>query len=667
MFLACTALGAGAVALVGCGYRDGDDTAGGDRGAKTTAAVAGDEVAKIAQARNLSPDDIRAAVSTYTPSGKKDDFVMFASGGHSGQVFAVGVPSMRLLRSIAVFTPEPWQGYGYGTGNDVLAEGAVDGKPITSGDSHHPGLSQTNGDYDGEYLFIGDKANGRIAVIDLRDWETKQIVKNPLIVGNHGGAVVTPNTDYVIEGSQYATPLGWEYAPLEEYKQKYRGLATFWKFDRKTGRIDKDQSFAVELPPYWQDLFCSGKGVSDGWVFGNSFNVEQATGGIEEGKPPFEAGVSQRDTDYLHIFNLRKAEQLFKEGKAEKIKGLSVIRLKTAAEQGVLFFAPENKSPHGVDVTPRGEFIVVAGKLDPHVTVYSFVKIQKTINERKYTPDEYGVPVLDFDSVVEARVEVGLGPLHTQFDDKGYAYTSLFLDSAVARWTLGSGYSSQHPEKPWKVVAKTPVQYNVGHICAAGGDTAHPDGKYLVALNKWSVDRFVQTGPLLPQNLQLLDIAGGGDKMQVLADLPIGVGEPHYAEMIATSKLKSWPVYPQVGWDPHTQAPDPNAVLPGKERVVRNGNNVEVFMTAARSHFTPEHVKVKKGDHVTWHITSPERTIDATHGFTLQGHDISLSLEPGESDTFSFVADHAGTYPYYCVEFCSALHLEMTGYLLVEP
>lgn len=664
-FAAVAALGTAAITLSGC-FKEPDEAKGSSSGASAASLGSGD-VAKLAAARSLTPDDVRAALMTYTPSGKKDDYVMFASGGHSGQVFAIGVPSMRLLRSIATFTPEPWQGYGYGTGNEVLAGGAVDGKPITSGDSHHPALSQTNGVYDGEFLFIGDKANGRVAVIDLKDWETKQIIKNPLIVGNHGGTAVTPNSEYVIEGSQYATPLGWEYAPLEQYKEKYRGLATFWKFDRKAGRIDKDQSFAVELPPYWQDLFTSGKGVSEGWVFGNSFNVEQATGGIEEGKPPFEAGVSQRDTDYLHIFNLKKAEALFKAGKAEKIKGLSVIRLKDAAEQGVLYFAPENKSPHGVDVTPKGEFVVVAGKLDPHVTVYGFDKIQKAINEKKYTPDEYGVPVLDLDSVVEARVEVGLGPLHTQFDDKGYAYTSLFLDSAVARWTLGSGYSAQHPEKPWTVVAKTPVQYNVGHICVAGGDTAAPDGKYLVALNKWSVDRFVQTGPLLPQNLQLVDIAGGGDKMQVLYDMPLGVGEPHYAEMIAASKLKSWAVYPQVGWDPQKQAVDPNAPVPGKERVVRNGNNVEVFMTAARSHFTPEHVKVKKGDKITWHITSPERTVDATHGFTLQGQNISLSIEPGETDTFTFVADKAGTYPYYCVEFCSALHLEMVGYLLVEP
>lgn len=666
---AASALALAVVATIAGCYKEKDDTDAAAKAGSGSAAVvvATDSAQKIAQERNLTPDDVKAALVTYMPSGRHDDYVMFASGGHSGQVFAIGVPSMRLLRSIAVFTPEPWQGWGYGTGNDILAEGQVDGRPITSGDTHHPALSETNGEYDGQYLFINDKANARVAVIDLRDWETKQIVKNPLVINDHGATMVTPNTDYVIEGTQYATPLGWEYAPIEQYKEKYHGLVTLWKFDRAKGRIDPSQSFAIELPPYWQDLFASGKLASDGWIFGNSFNTELATGGIEEGKPPFEAGVSQRDSDYLHIIHLKKAEELYKAGKFERIKGMPVISLKTAIDQGVLYFAPENKSPHGVDVAPKGDLIVVSGKLDPHVTIYSFQKIQKAIADKKYTPDTYGVPVLNLDDVVEARVEVGLGPLHTQFDNKGYAYTSLFLDSAVCRWTLGGQYSSLHPEAPWQVVAKVPVQYNVGHVCVPGGDTVNPDGKYLVSLNKWSVDRFLPTGPLLPQNLQLIDIGSGGDKMQVLYDMPMGVGEPHYAQIIAASKLKPYTVYPQIGWDPKTQAPDPAAPQPGKERIVRDGSNVEIFMTAVRSHFNPEHIRLKKGDHVVWHITNSERAQDATHGFTLCGHNISLSLEPGETDTFRFVADTPGTYPFYCTEFCSALHLEMMGYVTIEP
>jgi nitrous-oxide reductase len=627
------------------------------------------QLTKIANDRRLNVDDLAAAAKTFMPSGRHDDYVLFSSGGQSGQIFAIGVPSMRLLRSIAVFTPESWQGYGFGGSEDrVHKDLEINGKPVLWGDTHHPALSETRGDYDGEYLFIGDKANARLGVIDLRDWETKQIVKNPLTISDHGAAFVTPDTDYIIEGGQYATVLGYGYAPMDEYKKSYRGMVTMWKFDRAKGRIDVANSFALELPPYWQDLADAGKLASDGWFFVNSFNTEMATGGIEDGNPPFEAGASKRDMDYLHIVDWKKAEAAFKAGKAKKINGFPVVMLDTSVAEGILHFAPEPKSPHGVDVTPNGKFMVVAGKLDPHVTIYSFDKIKNAIAAKKYSgKDDYGVPILDFDAVLEAQVEVGLGPLHTQFDDKGYAYTSLFLDSAVARWSLGGEYASLHSEQPWKLVQKTPVQYNIGHLCAAEGDTVSPDGNYLISMSKWSVDRFLTTGPLLPQNFQLVDIAQPGTVMPVIYDSPIGVGEPHYCQMIKADKLKSWKVYPEVGWNPHTQRLDPNAPTKGKEGVTREGSRVLVNMTAVRSHFFPEHVEVNEGDEVTWRITAMETAQDATHGFCIGAYNINLSLEPGEYSEFKFTADKAGTYPFYCTEFCSALHLEMMGYLHVKP
>ncbi len=617
---------------------------------------------EIAAARGLTPDDINAALKTFVPSGKMDEYMLFLSGGHSGNVIAVGVPSMRIMKNIAVFTPESWQGYGFGSkeSEEILDAGNVNGVKIRMGDTHHPALSETGGDYDGQYLFINDKSSARVAVIDLHDFETKQIVKDPLLISAHGSTFVTPNTDYVVQASQYGTPLGWEYAPLSEYAEKYRGTITMWKFDREKGRIIPEESFAIEVPPYWQDLCDAGKLVSDGWGFCNSFNTELATGGIEEGNPPFEAGVSQRDTDYLHIFNWKKAAEVVAAGKAETINGMQVIRIPTAVEEGLLYLAPEPKSPHGVDVTPDGKYMVVAGKLDPHVTIYSMDKIQKAIDSGKWTTDDYGIPVLNFDDVMMAQVELGLGPLHTQFDDKGNAYTSLFLDSAVARWKLGGDDPAAY-----QLLEKLPVQYNIGHISAAEGDTVSPDGKYLVALNKWAVDRFSPVGPLLPQNEQLLDISG--NPMQVIYDMPMGVGEPHYGQMIKMDKLHPWDVYPEVGWDPLTQSPSAFATKAGEEKVVRNGNEVEVSMTAVRSHLTPVHVQIQKGDHVTWHITNIETAKDATHGFQLGGYNISLSIEPGETTTFEFDAVNDGTYAYYCTEFCSALHLEMMGYMLVEP
>jgi nitrous-oxide reductase len=636
------------------------------RNARQSALPAGlpSDALALARERGLTPDDVYAALATYVPGGKADDYVMFASAGHGGQVIAIGIPSMRILKVIAVFAPEPWQGYGYGVKENALYELYGRG-PYPAADTHHPALSETNGEYDGQFLFIGDKANGRVAVIDLRDWETKQIVKNPVFYNNHGAAFVTPNTEYVVEVSQYGLPLGNKYAPIERYKEAYRGLITFWKFDRKKGRIIPEQSFGVELPPYWQDLADCGKAASDGWVFVNSFNTEMATGGVEKGNPPFEAGVSQNDMDYLHIINWKQAEKLVQQGKFITINGFKVLPLKEAVAGGVLYFTPEPKSPHGVDVCPCGKHIVVGGKLDPHVTVYNIEKIKQAIANKDYEKtDPYGVPVLRFDATKEAQVELGLGPLHTQFDNQGYAYTSLFLDTAVARWTLG-GCKYKAPEEPWKLVGKIQTHYNIGHLAVAEGDTVSPQGKYLVALNKWSVDRFVNTGPLLPQNLQLIDISNTGERMRLLYDLPLGIGEPHYAQIIRADRLKSWEVYPDVGWDAHKQAKSPYAA--NKGRIEVSGNTVTIYSTLIRSHFDPEHVKVKKGQRVVWHLTNLERTRDATHGFTLPGYGLSASLEPGETVTLEFVADKEGVYSFYCSEFCSALHLEMMGYLLVEP
>ncbi len=641
--------------------------------AASGAQVAGatEDINAIAEARGLTPADIAAAVKTYMPSGKHDEYYQFASGGQSGQVYVIGLPSMRIIKQIAVFTPEPWQGFGYGELGtmSVLEQGGLtpDGSPLTWADTHHPALSEMDGDYDGDFLFINDKANARVAVIDLRDFDVKQIVKNPITLSDHGGTFVTPDTDYIVEGGQYAMPLGFAYSSIENYEEDYRGMITFWKFDREKGRIDTTQSFAIELPPYWQDLCDSGKLVSEGWVFCNSINTEMATGGVELGNPPFESGASQRDMDYLHVFNLEKAKEVYAAGNVEMINDFPVITLETAIAEGLIYFVPEPKSPHGVDVTPDGEFMVVAGKLDPHVTIFGFDKLMAAIEAGTSETDAFGVPVLDFDAVMEAQVELGLGPLHTQYDDKGYAYTSLFLDSAVARWTLGGAADELTEEPAWTLVQKTPVQYNIGHITAAEGDTVSPDGQWLVAMNKWAVDRFLPVGPLLPQNFQLVDISGTGTDMPVVYDMPLPDGEPHYAQIIKADKIEAWEVYPEIGWDPHTQAVNPDAPMPGEERVERDGNEVHVYMTAIRSHFTPERVEIQQGDHVVWHITNVERALDATHGFTIPNYNIHVSIEPGETVTFEFDATQSGVFSYYCTEFCSALHLEMMGYMMITP
>ncbi len=611
----------------------------------------------VMKRRGLSQQNLLAAAKTYVPSGGRDEFTAFSSGGQSGQVIVYGIPSMRILKYIGVFTPEPWQGYGFDEeSKKVLREGNIDGKEINWGDTHHPALSETNGDYDGQFLFINDKANPRLAVIDLRDFETKQIVVNPLFKSEHGGAFVTPNTDYIIEATQYPAPYAKKFVPLERFNEEYRGGITYWKFDRKAGKIDPKQSFTIELPPYSQDLSDAGKLASDGWSFTNSFCTERYVGGIEKGRPPYEAGCSAKDTDYMHVINWKKAAELVKQGKATKINGMDVISIATAVKEGILYLIPEPKSPHGVDVTPDGKFITVAGKLDTHVSVYDFSKIKALIDAGKFeSRDPYGIPVLSMQDTLHTQVALGLGPLHTQYDSTPcIAYTSLYVDSQVAKWNYCDG----------KVLDKINVQYNIGHLMTMEGDTEHPKGHYLVALNKLAIDRFNPVGPLHPQNHQLIDISG--DKMVLLYDMPIPLGEPHYVVAIEASKLKPGIRY-KVGTNSRTDEPSAGAARAGEERVVRKGKNVEVFGTEIRSHITPETIEVQVGDEVTIHLTNLERAEDETHGFAVDTYNVHASVEPGKTVTVKFKADREGVFPYYCTEFCSALHLEMEGYLLVKP
>jgi nitrous-oxide reductase len=612
---------------------------------------------------------MRHALQQFVPPGKHDEYVMIASGGHAGQVFVIGMPSMRLLKSVAVFAPEPWQGYGYGSdwSESALADSNPEGTELSWGDAHHPAISETNGEYDGRYAYIQDRANGRVGFIDLRDFRTKQVIAIPNIQTSHGGMFVTPNSEYVHVSSKFPEP--WpsgSYADLSEYQEKFRGASTWLKIEPETGRLNMEESFQVELPPYTQDLADAGKNVSEGWGFIGSFNTEMATGGNSEGGESMEAGASKNNFDYLHAVNWKKAEELINAGRGEVQNGMRVLPLEVAAEEGVLYLIPEPKSPHGIDVDPSGRYLVVGGKLDPHVTIYDFEKVKQAVEASDFEgEDAFGVPILNFDSVMAGQVEVGAGPLHTQFDSKGHGYTSLFLESAVAKFTLGEDVV-QDGETAFELVDKIPVHYNIGHLAITEGDTVSPDDKYLVALNKWSIDRHLTVGPLHPQNFQLIDLKGGGGPMEMVADMPIGFGEPHYVQIIKADKLKALDIYPE-GTDPITMERGENAIVAGEERTERNGNVVEVWMSAQRSHFTPDIIRVREGDTVILHVTNIEQTKDATHGFAVADYNVQASLEPGEAGNFRFVADKPGVFNFYCTEFCSALHLEMAGWLLVEP
>ena len=107
----------------------------------------------------------------------------------------------------------------------------------------------------------------------------------------------------------------------------------------------------------------------------------------------------------------------------------------------------------------------------------------------------------------------------------------------------------------------------------------------------------------------------------------------------------------------------------GQAKVERKGNQVHVWMTAIRSHLTPDNIEgVKVGDEVYFHVTNLEQDWDVPHGFAIKGaNNAEILIMPGETQTLKWVADRVGMFPFYCTDFCSALHQEMSGYLRVSP
>ncbi len=614
----------------------------------------------VVKRRGLNAEDVLAAVKTYTPDNVADEYVALNSGGQEGNMPMYTVPSMRMLKYVPTAARQPFNGYGYSKeSTDLMEDGFIDGATILWGDTHHPGFSETNGDYNGKWAAINDKANPRIYVVSLNDWELKQVVINPIFRSDHGGCFFTPNSEYIMEASQYPAPYDHKYHELSEasFQKYWRGGLTYWKFNDEIGKINLSKSFTFEFPPYTQDLSDAGKLGSYGWGFTNSFCTEMYYGGIESGRPPFEAGCSSRDVDYLHVTNWKKAEELFKAGKIGRkvIRGMHVITIDEAVKNNLLFLIPEPKSPHGVDVDPTGKYIIVAGKLDSHAWVYSYDKIMKAIADKNFeSTDSYGIPIISLEDALHGSLEVGLGPLHNQFDSKeNIVYTSIYVDSRITKWDYVN----------LKVLAYVPSHYNVGHLVAAHGDTEHPHGKYLISLNKLSIDRFNPVGPLHPQNHQLIDISS--DQPKVIYDLPLPMGEPHYTVMMDVNNFKSVDKY-EVGTNRMTNEIAPYKTLVGEETVKVNGNTVEVFGTINNGKVTPGDIKVTQGQKVLIHLTNVGQSKLDHYVYEIASYDKMYRWVPGETATIEFVAEKSGMYPIMLDVMTSAEGRQLQGYLTVE-
>lgn len=605
-----------------------------------------------------------AAQKVYVAPGKYDEMYNFVSGGFSGQMSVYGLPSGRLLRVIPVFSVDPEKGYGYSEETKPMLNTSHGMVPWD--DLHHTELSQTNGEVDGRWIFGNANNTPRIARIDLTTFRTAEIIEIPNSAGNHSSPFITSNTEYVVAGTRFSVPPDDANGdvPINTYKQNFKGYISFVSVDKNSGNMDI--AFQLECPGVNFDLSHAGKGKSNDWFFFSCYNTERAN-------TLLEVNASKNDKDFIMAVNWKKAEEYFKAGKGRKqtvkyahntysdVTHSAKSEIKTEVTvlnamelKDLCYFIPCPKSPHGCDVDPTGEYIVGSGKLAALVPVFSFDKLMKAIAAKDFIGDYDGIPVVKYESALHGEVQKpGLGPLHTEFDGKGNAYTTFFVSSEVVKWRLSD----------LKILDRVPTYYSVGHLMVPGGDTKKPFGKYLVAYNKITKDRYLPTGPELSQSAQLFDISG--DKMQLLLDYPT-IGEPHYAQALPASLIKDKSVKffkIDENQNPYVSKGD------GATKVVRTGNRIDVYMTCIRSHFTPDNIEgVRMGDEVYFHVTNLEQDWDVPHGFAIKGADNGeLLIMPGETQTLKWVPGKVGMYPFYCTDFCSALHQEMSGYIRISP
>ena len=605
-----------------------------------------------------------AAQKAYVAPGEYDEFYNFVSGGFSGQLSVYGLPSGRLFRVIPVFSVDPEKGWGYSEETKPMLNTSHGMVPWD--DLHHTEMSQTNGEIDGRWVVGNANNTPRIARIDLKTFRTAEIIELPNSGGNHSSPFITENTEYVVAGTRFSVPSDYDNGdvPINTYKENFKGHISFVKVGKEG---EMDIAFQIRTPGVNFDLSHAGKGKSHGWFFFSTYNTEQAN-------TLLEVNASQKDKDFIMAVNWKKAEEYIKAGKGKKqsvryahntwdekthtaksVIKTEVLVLDAADFPDICYMIPCPKSPHGCDVDPTGEYIVGSGKLAALVPVFSFDKIKATIEKKKFDGDYEGIPVLKYEDVLHGEVKKpGLGPLHTEFDGKGNAYTSFFVSSEVVKWDI----------KTLKVLDRVPTYYSIGHLCIPGGDSKKPFGKYLIAYNKITKDRYLPTGPELSQSAQIFDISG--DKMKLILDFPT-IGEPHYAQAAPADLIRN---NGQIKFFKLEDNHHPYATKGEKEsRVVREGNKVHVYMTSIRSHFAPDNIEgIKVGDEVFFHVTNLEQDWDVPHGFAIKGADNGeLLIMPGETVTLKWKPLKAGMYPMYCTDFCSALHQEMSGYVRVSP
>jgi len=581
---------------------------------------------------------------------ENDEFYVFASGGQQGGLFVYTIPTMKLLAEIPVF--EPAARWGWEVSNPKVRKMLTNpwtGELVTRGDTHHPVISKTNGVYDGRWVFINDKLYARVARIDLSTFRTAEIIWIPNVKGGMHGAHISPNSDLLVANIE-----------LEQYPPK-----EILDYLRKKGVTDVDLIkgpyvsclVGIEVAPdgsmknVWQiwgpwqyDMVRVGWGVMDGWFVNTAYNTERSVNLV---------GMFQRPEDYIFFWRIESIKEAIEKKKyitTRQAPDVPVIAWKDVE----VYAVPCPLNPHGVDVSPTGRYAVVGGKATTIVRFVDFEKVKKAIAEKRFVGEEFGIKIID-KKYVSVDVDAGLGPTHIEFDDKGFAYVGFFVDSDIKKIALGPPYTERHKMEPYQIAETIPVHYSVGHLLVPGGDMATPYGKYLISMNKLTKDTFVPHGPLFTENHELFDIESSPARLIDQMPLP---PETHYSQAIPVSLLK-----PKV----KTRYELPKeADQPGVEYDYR-AREVRVRMTAVRSFFTPDWFTVPEGWKVKLRMTNVEEAMDITHGFALTGYDVMESLDPGQVKEVEFTAKRDGVYWYYCLWFCSELHLEMRGRMIVVP
>lgn len=564
-------------------------------------------------ANPVSTHAVNGRVPLVAP-GELDTHLGFWSAGPYGGVWVVGIPSMRILREIPVFEARAGYGWGYDPASRDMLQGTMpDGHTQSWGDTHHPMLSKTGGNFDGKYLYINDLANSRIAKIDLKLFKTVAIKRIPHIQGVHGIGVHA-DTKYVFATGEFEIPN--HNNPNANADNKYKTAVTV---------MDKDLNIVAQVPVAYGNTDIMGTTLDGRYVFTTVYNTEN---GVELRE------MVKSEEDAALFIDVLKVEEALAAGKFKEVDGIKVV---DPEFPGLNTYVPVPKNPHGIDPDPSGKYVVASGKLSPTVSVIDLQTLK-----------------------VVRNVELGAGPLHSAFDNKGNVYTGMFLDSSVVKWNLKEAVEGKNKETYIKQVE--PAHYSPGHMMADGSGTRSPGGKWLVVPNKFSKDRFVNVGADYPENQQLFDISG--DKMRLIMDMPI-LPEPHDIAIAPVELFKN----AVQAYDAKEAAHHEHGIEPTKEgetRIERDGNKVTVYTTAKRSEYGFKELKFKKGDHVTIYVTSLETVKDITHGFALPDYGINKALNPGETIKVEFVADKPGTFWAYCTWFCSALHLEMRSRIIVE-